>query len=128
MRIKVMLAFSNMLFSKGIEKILEESDGIEVVKTLRPQWATDYKEDGPEIILADLISLYNYIDDRHLDSKCRLILLDTECGKGNISSAVANKRVRAVLPQHSTPEDLLRTISTVAAGGKVNLSPPYNKL
>lgn len=127
MSIRVTLAFSNMLFSKGIEKILSEAPGIEVVETLRPQWALDYRDGEPDIILADLISLYNYID-MHLESKCRLILFDTECGKGNIASAVADKRVCAVLPQHSTPEDLFGAIKTVADGGVVNLEPPFTKL
>lgn len=128
MSIRVILAFSNMLFSKGIEKILSESSGVEVVKTLRPQWSLDYEAGEAEIILADLISLYNYIDDKYLESKCRLILFDTECGEGNIASAIANKKVRAVLPQHSTPEDLLAAIKTVADGGVVNLEPPFTKL
>lgn len=66
--------------------------------------------------------------DKHLESKCRLILFDTECGKGNIASAIASKKVCAVLPQHSTPEDLFGAIRTVADGGKVNLEPPFTKL
>ncbi len=128
MSIRVVLAFSNMLFSKGMEKLLEEADGVEVVRTMRPQWATDFKEDGPDIILTDLISLYNYVDDVRLDPGCRLILFDTECGKGNIASAIANKKVRAVLPQHATPEDLVSAIKTVAGGGTLNLEPPFTKL
>ena len=128
MSIKVLLAFSNLLFSKGIERLLDDDDGIEVVRTLRPQWAADFKEDAPEVILADLISLYNYIDDARLEPGCRLILFDTECGKGNIASAIANKKVRAVLPQHATPEDLVRAIKTVADGGTLNLKPPFTKL
>lgn len=128
MNIRVMLAFSNMLFSRGVEKVLEEAGGVVVTGVLRPQWAPDYGEAGPDIILTDLISLYNYIDDRHLESNCRLILFDTECGKGNIASAVANKKIWAVLPQHATPEDLFYAIKTVADGGKVNLNPPFMKL
>lgn len=128
MSIRVVLAFSNMLFSKGLEKLLEEADGVEVVSTLRPQWAADFKKDGPDIILTDLISLYNYVDDARLGPGCRLILLDTECGKGNLASAISNKKVRAVLPQHATPEDLVSAITTVADGGTLNLEPPFNKL
>lgn len=128
MSIRVMLAFANMLFSKGVEKVLEEAVGVEVTGVLKPGWAPDHGEAGPDIILTDLISLYNYLDDRRLGPECRLILFDTECGKGNIASAVANKRVRAVVPQHATPEDLFEAIKTVAEGEKVNLDPPYTKL
>lgn len=66
--------------------------------------------------------------DKHLESRCRLILFDTECGKGNIASAIASKKVSAVLPQHATPEDLFGAIKTVADGGIVNLEPPFTKL
>ncbi|MBI5588080.1 MAG: response regulator transcription factor [Deltaproteobacteria bacterium] len=120
MHIRVLLAFSNMLFSTGIEKILESDPSIKIVRILRPKEVLNSLRDKPDIILADLISLYNYIDKSCLASPGKLILLDTECGKVNIAAAIANKGVGMVLPQHSMPEDLLRAIKRVANEGRTD--------
>ena len=114
MHLRILLAFSNMLFSTGIEKILESDPSVKVVRILRPKEVLGSLKDEPDIILADLISLYNYIDKSCLASACKLILLDTECGKVNIAAAIANRKVSMVLPQHSMPEDLLSAIKRVA--------------
>ena len=122
MSIKLMIAFSNLLFSEGISKIVEDEKEITVVKILDPGskvsaelWA-DIK---PDVVLVDFTSLYNGLTELEglgPDKKHPFILLDTNCGKENIISAILKKRVSGVLPGHSGARHLKKAIKAVAKG------------
>ncbi len=123
MNTKVMLAFSNMIYSAGVKKLLEGADFevADVFKTSELKTGTNpysmIKSFEPDVILVDFITLYNEFGDVGQAHGMRLILLDTGCGKDNITSAVTDKGLKGVLAGNSTPIRLKKAISSVARGG-----------
>jgi DNA-binding NarL/FixJ family response regulator len=124
MNTKVMIAFSNMIYSAGVKKLLEGTVDFEVADVFRTSelktGANPYsmiKSFEPDAILVDLITLYNQFGDVGQVHGMRLILLDTGCGEDNITSAVADKGLKGVLAGNSTPLLLKKAISSVAKGG-----------
>ncbi len=122
MSIKVMLAFSNMLFSEGISKILEHEKDIAVVHTLRSGSNANselWNSINPDVVLVDLTTLYNGLADLEgldTEKKHPFILLDTNCGKDNIVSAILKKKVSGVLLGDSDSALLKKAIRAVARG------------
>ncbi len=118
--IKIMLAFSNTLFSEAMSKLLEHEKKVEVTHILEPGTEftfSDWKKLAPDVILTDIICLYNSFATIHTDkTKLPFILLDTNCGKENIVAAIVKKQVSGVLKGNSTSRLMLRAIRTVAAG------------
>jgi DNA-binding NarL/FixJ family response regulator len=122
MSINLIIAFSNLLFSEGISELLKHENGIKVVKILDPGskiTAELWNSLAPDVVLVDFTTLYNGLTD--LDAlgpgkKHPFILLDTNCGKENIISAVLKKRVSGVLPGHSDLRHLAKAIKAVAKG------------
>ncbi len=118
--IKVSIAFSNDLFSFGVCGLLENMPSVTV---------TDLIGNGPEcdlerieglhdnILLVDLQTLYNRLPDPEMTKKWpRVVLLDTDCGKQNIASAIVKKRLCGVVPVDADAELLLRMLEKVSAG------------
>ena len=122
MSIRLMIAFSNMLFSEGISTLLGGDKEITVVKILDPGSKINselWSSVTPDVVLVDFTTLYNElteIEDVGHDKKHPFILLDTNCGKDNIISAVLKKRVSGVLPGHSDLRHLKKAIKAVAKG------------
>lgn len=124
MNTKVMIAFSNMIYSEGVKKLLEGMVDFEVSDVFRTSelktGSNPYgmiKSFEPDVILVDFMTLYNEFGDVGQAHGMRLILLDTGCGEGNITSAVADKGLKGVLAGNSTPLILKKAISSVARGG-----------
>lgn len=117
MSINIMIAFSNMLFSKGVEKILEGQDDIKVSGVLKSDESPDemLKTSKPDVILVDFNTLYNMFELSPKHGR-NFILFDTCCGEENIVSAVINKGLKGVLGSNSTPELLKKAIRAVAEG------------
>lgn len=118
MNVKVMVAFSNMLFSEGVCKVLKDVAGIEAVEALKPgenpgNMVESFK---PDIILVDFTTLYNAFGDIGASHGMRLILLDTCCGEENIISAVLSKGIKGVLVGNATPAVLKKAVRAVAQG------------
>lgn len=122
MSIKVMLAFSNTIFSEGVSKILEHEKDIAVVKTLRSGSRVSselWSSISPDVVLVDLTTLYNGLSDLEgldTEKKHQFILLDTNCGKDNIVSAILKKKVSGVLLGDSGSALLMKAIRAVAKG------------
>ncbi|CAG1066476.1 Oxygen regulatory protein NreC [uncultured bacterium] len=115
--IKVMLAFSNLLFSEGILRLLEGSEDIKVVDIARPGSELQARLESmrPDVVLVDFTTLFNGFGDLGGDAN-RFILVDTSCGEDNIISAVLTKGLKGVLVAGSTPLLLRKAIREVAAG------------
>jgi len=124
MSTKVMIAFSNMIYSEGVKKLLETTADFNVANVFE----TSLLEAGtnpydmirsfePDVILVDLMTLYNEFGEIGQANGMRLILLDTGCGQDIITSAVAVKGLKGVLGGNSTPLLLKKAISSVAKGG-----------
>jgi DNA-binding NarL/FixJ family response regulator len=117
-----MIAFSNMLLSQGISRLLENEKGITVAKILDPGSKISselWNSVKPDVVLVDFTTLYNgltELEEFGADKKHPFILLDTNCGKDNIISAVLKKRVSGVLPGHSDLKHLCKAIKAVAKG------------
>lgn len=122
MSIKVMIAFSNRIFSEGISRILENEKDIAVVKTLNSGSKMSsgiWSSVSPDVVLVDLTTLYNGLTNHEgfdSDKKPPFILLDTNCGKDNIVSAILKKRVSGVLLGDSDSALLKKAIRAVAKG------------
>jgi DNA-binding NarL/FixJ family response regulator len=124
MNTKVMIAFSNMIYSEGVKKLLEGAADPEVadvfitsgLKTGTNPYGM-IKSFEPDVILVDFITLYNEFGDVGQARGMRLVLLDTGCGEDNITSAVTDKGLKGVLAGNATPLILKKAISSVARGG-----------
>ncbi|MBE9528309.1 MAG: response regulator transcription factor [Proteobacteria bacterium] len=118
--IKVMLAFSNMLFSEAISGLIEGKKKMAVVHVLKTGsefTLKEWKKIGPHVILTDMTCLYNSFGSIPADeTKLPFILLDTNCGKENIVTAILKKQVSGVLLGDSTSKLMQSAIETVAAG------------
>src|SRR3989338_4568235 len=96
MSINVMVAFSNMLFSEGICKLLENDDEIKIADVFEPgieQNSVKLDSLSPDVILVDLTTLYNTFANIDTAKKGRFILFDTDCGRENIVSAILTKKI-----------------------------------
>ena len=117
-KVKVLIAFSNMLFSEGISRILKGDDTIEVVGVLKSRTECASEKLGslnPDVILVDFITLYNAFPEMDTaKSKANFILLDTFCGRENIISAILVKKVSGVLLDDAMPDLLQKAIHAVA--------------
>ncbi len=122
MVIKVVIAFSNLIFAKGVARLLEDDPDIEVVDVLRAD--SDCRERVrklmPDIVLVDFLTLFNGFEDTRVKSPSKFILFDTTCGKKNIKAAVLAKGMSGVLSINALPSHLNKAIKEVA-GGKLFL-------
>jgi DNA-binding NarL/FixJ family response regulator len=118
MSIKVIIAFNNMLFAKGVCNLLESDDVIKVVDVLEAgtKCSSEKLESvKPDVVLVDFTTLYNAFSDTDT-SKTGFILLDTDCGRDNIVSAILKKKLKGVLLSDATPTLLKKGIKAVAKG------------
>lgn len=116
LKIDVMVAFSNMLFSKGIAKILENDKTINVKEVLKTgSNCTDevFLRVNPDVVLVDFTTLYNAFPDQESVNNQKFILIDTECGRDNIVTAILKKNLKGVLLGDSTPDHLKKAIKAV---------------
>lgn len=118
MRIKIILAFSNCIFSEAIGKLLENDPGMEVSSVVGPGQAA-----GSEleccVILTDFTSLYNTLSisgSEESGRKYQILLIDTCCGLENLVSAVLRKKVSGVLMARSGSAMLKKAIKAVHKG------------
>jgi len=116
LKIEVMVAFSNMLFSEGITRILENDNTINVKEILAAgSSCTDEKLNAvnPDVVLVDFTTLYNAFPNHESVNNRRFILIDTECGRDNIVTAILRKNLKGVLLGDSTPDQLAKAIKAV---------------
>lgn len=119
MRIRVVLAFSNALFSEGIGRLLENDPDLEVSSVIEPGEACSYAdlEKTPGVILTDFTSLYNSLPDmEEAGKKHHILLVDTCCGRENLVSAVLRKKVSGVMMGKSDSALLKKAIKAVHKG------------
>lgn len=119
MKIRVMLAFSNRIFSEGVGRLIEGENDIEVVEVLEP--GAEYPEEkwkalAPDVVLTDFTSLYNSFPEFKSVKELPFILLDTNCGKENIVTAILKKKVSGVLLGDSDHGLLVKAVRVVASG------------
>lgn len=119
MSINVVIAFSNNLFAEGVSRLIEDMKGVEVVDILRPGKRYPPKKLEaltPNVIMVDFISLYNAFADVDTTKMKGFLLLDTDCGRDNIVSAILTKRVSGVLMGGATVAPLKDAVQAVASG------------
>lgn len=118
--VKVMLAFANMLFSEGIRRILEGDKDIAISEVLES--GSECHVDrlvslNPDVILTDFTTLYNTFPGIENSSrKFHFILLDTNCGRENLVTAILKKKISGVLLSNATPTLLKKSIRSVSKG------------
>lgn len=117
MRTKVMLAFSNRLFSEGIAALLEDDETMEICRFLEAgtPCRSEYLEQS-DVILTDFASLELSFPDLDFSKRYGFILFDTDCGRENIASAIMSKNISGVLLGNATLTVLKKAIRSVAGG------------
>jgi DNA-binding NarL/FixJ family response regulator len=132
MSIKVMIAFSNILFSEGVKMLLEDdgSENFKVEDVLKVGSSPYEMIEAlkPDVILIDLITLYNEFKEAGPKSEMKLILFDSGCGPDNIASAITAKGLSGVLAGNTDPPLLKRAIRAVAEGGEWLDQGSFNNL
>ncbi|HBG46483.1 MAG TPA: hypothetical protein DDW94_05775 [Deltaproteobacteria bacterium] len=115
--IKVLLAFSNLLFAEGIRKLLEGAEDIKSIEVLRPgeDPAGAIEALRPDCVLVDFTTLFNVFGEPASIGH-KFILIDSSCGEENIISAVLTKGLKGVLVANSTPLLLKKAVRAVAGG------------
>lgn len=117
MGIKVMVAFSNRLFSEGVSRLLENDETIKVDRLLDAGVKCTEEELSPvDVILTDFTSLYNSFPDPDASKRQNFILIDTGCGRENITSAIMARNISGVLMDEATAGVLKKAIRAVARG------------
>lgn len=119
-RIKVSVAFSNNLFSLGVCGLLEGVSSVAVTDLIECcAGCTPERLEGlhDNILLVDLTTLYNTLPSpEEVKRWPRVVLLDTNCGKENILTAIMKKKLYGVLPVDADSEQLMRMLEKVAMG------------
>ena len=114
---KVMLAFSNLLFSEGVARLLEDDKNFTVcILKDRKEPLKAIDAEMPDVILLDIITLYNNLSDIKSNQQRKLILVDTGCGEENIKSAFVNRNLSGVLTSDANSCLLKKAIMVVANG------------
>ncbi|GMT42150.1 MAG: DNA-binding response regulator [bacterium] len=119
MNIKVMIAFNNMLFATGVQYIIEKDNDIKIVELLKPgSTCTGERLEtlDPNVILVDFTSLYNSFVIDGSETRNNFILVDTDCGRENIVSAILTKKISGVLLGDTTQQLLIKSIKAVSKG------------
>jgi DNA-binding NarL/FixJ family response regulator len=116
--IKVMIAFSNLLFSKGVGRLLDDEKDLSVayIDFFDGDIYNKIKTSKSDVVLVDFTTLYNSNFEKGGESK--FILFDTCCGEENIISAILSKGISGVIPGN-TPASLLKRAILSVAGGEV---------
>jgi len=132
MAIKIVIAFSNNLFSEGGRGLLSGSEDLQCagVLSVGAEARVMIDELKPDIILVDLMTLYNGFVETGPHDSTNFILFDSGCGNDNISAAVSAKGIEGVISGDTNADEMKKAIRTVARGGKwleqagVTLSEP----
>lgn len=116
MAIKVMIAFSNILFSEGVGRLLDDEKDLSVsyIDFFDGDIYKKIKTSKPDVVLVDFTALYNNNFEKGGENK--LILFDTCCGEENIISAVLSKGIKGVISENTPVSLLKKAIRSVATG------------
>lgn len=116
MGIRVMVAFSNNLFSEGVTRLLEEEIDIEADYIHAGSGFTIEDIDSADVVLTDFPTLYGSLSSVDTSRKKGFILVDTDCGKDNIISAIMARNLSGVLLGNASVPVTKRAIRSVARG------------
>lgn len=118
MSIRVVIAFSNKLFSAGIKKLLENDPFITVERVSTPGKRETRKALFLEsdVLLLDFTSLYNDFSFLEELNDAKTILFDTGCGVNNITHAIVSRGVKGIVLSNASVELLVKAIKAVAKG------------
>lgn len=115
MGIKVLAAFSNLLLSEGVSRLLEGESDIEV--TLLEAGKVCPSEYLDSVVLTDLFTLNSSFSDLDSSKKLRFILFDTDNEEDSAVSTIASRNINGFLLGGASPPVLKRAIRAVANGG-----------
>lgn len=120
MNMKLVLAFSNRLFSASIKKLFEEDPSV-TVEALRthksPEEAHgEARSAGADIVLVDFPTLAWAFSSPDATDDLNLLLVDTGLSGTNKADAVVRLGVKGVLGVDTTPEMLKNAALAVASG------------
>jgi len=119
-KITVSIGLSNNIFSVGLCALLKDITFISKIHTLesgKKCSISKLAQLSESILLVDLNMLYNMLPATEEVQKWpRIILLDTNCGKENIISAILKKKLRGVIPVDADTGLLLKVLKKVSNG------------
>lgn len=117
---QVVVAMSNILLSEGIARLVESEKDIAISRILAP--GREYSNEeiqslGSSVVITDFMTLHNSFPGlEEAEKRPLFILIDTDCGRENLVSAVLRKKINGVLLGDSSPELLIKAIKAVAKG------------
>jgi len=118
--IKIVLAFSSDIFSYGVARLLENTSGISISQILisGKTYSTEkFKKFTDSIILTDFPCLYNAMPEpESMESWPKIVLLDTNCGRDNITVAIIKKKLHGVINGNADRDTLIKSIRRVSKG------------
>lgn len=120
MSIKLMLSFSNLIFSEGVKRLLDNEKDLQIIEIGNPE--AEYtieklKTINPDIILTDFITLYNSFPGiENTNKKFQFILFDTNLGRDNLVSTILKKKINGVLLCNANSGLLAKAIRAVHKG------------
>ena len=117
MSIRVMVALSNDLFSEGVTRLLEDEEDLETDYIASGSELTSGDVESHDVILTDFPTLHSAFHELDPQGNSGFSLLDTDCGKDNIISAIMAKGLRGVLLSQASLALLKKAIRAVASGG-----------
>ncbi|MEK6532182.1 MAG: hypothetical protein AABZ23_06805, partial [Deltaproteobacteria bacterium] len=120
MSIKLMLSFSNLIFSEGVKRLLDNEKDLQIIEIGNPEAAytiEKLKAVNPDIILTDFITLYNSFPGiENANKKFQFILFDTNLGRDNLVSTILRKKINGVLLCNANSGLLAKAIRAVHKG------------
>ena len=117
MSLKVLLSFSNNIFSEGVAALLKGEKEIDVKVLLQsPTVEKQLKSFDPDIILLDFITLFNSFTEEDALGRGSFVLVDTKCGDENIVSAFLSRKVSGILMESADSKHLIKAIRAVGKG------------
>jgi len=118
--IKVISVLSCDIFSYGLASLLNDTHGITVCEILKTgQTFSDEKFNSlsGSIILTDFTCLYNALPSPGtIEPWPKIILLDTNCGRDNITVAIIKKKLHGVINSNSGKDAMIKAIRMVSKG------------
>lgn len=116
MVINVAVALSNDLFAEGVARLLADEGDIKVTPLNNGYAFNEQDIESADVILTDFATLYAAFPHAEPSKRHRLILIDTDCGRDNIISAIMAKHLSGVLLGHATVPVMIRAVRSVAMG------------
>ena len=110
---RVLVVASSAIARAGLESLLRSTGAVEVIGSA-PDW-NEFSGEEPDVIVVDWEHGADEVPEELADLPSAALLLVDDPGRSWTAEALRSG-VRAVLPRHSNPQQIVAAIEAVAAG------------